>query len=56
VQEAHRCYATRAANVLTWTAVCADLIHKAEILKEDGESDARSLFEDHRAGPGARAG
>jgi hypothetical protein len=49
VQEAHRCYATgaaRAAIVLTWTAVCADLIHKAEILKEDGESDARSLVED----------
>ncbi|AKJ10102.1 hypothetical protein ABB07_08720 [Streptomyces incarnatus] len=49
VREAHRCYASgaaRAAIVLTWTAVCADLIHKAEILKEDGESDARGLVED----------
>ncbi|WP_055535425.1 hypothetical protein [Streptomyces graminilatus] len=49
VQEAHRCYASgaaRAAIVLTWTAVCADLIHKAEILKDQGESDARGLVED----------
>ncbi|MGP3941950.1 hypothetical protein [Streptomyces sp. 6N106] len=49
VQEAHRCYAigaARAAIVLTWTAVCADLIHKTEILKEDGEIDARSLVDD----------
>nr|WP_181412011.1 hypothetical protein [Streptomyces sp. F12] len=49
VREAYRCYASgtaRAAIVLTWTAVCADLIHKAEILKEDGESDARGLVED----------
>jgi hypothetical protein len=49
VQEAHRCYASgaaRAAIVLTWTAVCADLIHKAEVLKDQGENDARSLVED----------
>ncbi|MGW2287008.1 hypothetical protein [Streptomyces phaeochromogenes] len=49
VQEAHRCYATgaaRAAIVLTWTAVCADLIHKAQVLKENGESEARSLVDD----------
>lgn len=49
VQEAHRCYATgaaRAAVVLTWTAVCADLIHKVEVLKEEGEAEARALIED----------
>ncbi|MYZ36650.1 MULTISPECIES: hypothetical protein [unclassified Streptomyces] len=49
VREAHRCYASGAARgaiVLTWTAVCADLIHKAEILEEDGESDARVLVGD----------
>ncbi|MEV6534899.1 hypothetical protein AB0M86_35825 [Streptomyces sp. NPDC051639] len=49
VKEAHRCYATgaaRAAIVLTWTAVCADLIYKIEVLKEEGETDARGLVQD----------
>lgn len=49
VREAHRCYATgaaRAAIVLTWTAVCADLVHKIEVLKEEGEADARDLAQD----------
>ncbi|MEU2959094.1 hypothetical protein ACIOEY_27475 [Streptomyces albidoflavus] len=49
VKEAHRCYASgaaRAAIVLTWTAVCADLIYKAEVLKEQGESEARGLVDD----------
>lgn len=49
VKEAHRCYATdaaRAAIVLTWTATCADLIHKIEVLKEEGEADARALVQD----------
>ncbi|MFE7046648.1 hypothetical protein ACFU9X_47080, partial [Streptomyces atratus] len=49
VREAHRCYATgaaRAAIVLTWTAVCADLVHKIEVLKEEGEADARGLVRD----------
>jgi hypothetical protein len=49
VKEAHRCYATgapRAAIVLTWTAVCADLIYKIEVLKEEGEADARPLVQD----------
>ncbi|MBM9506779.1 hypothetical protein [Actinacidiphila acididurans] len=49
VKEAHRCYASgaaRAAIVLTWTAVCADLIHKIEVLKEEGEADARTLIQD----------
>ncbi|MEV6107095.1 hypothetical protein AB0M28_20615 [Streptomyces sp. NPDC051940] len=49
VLEAHRCYATgstRAAIVLTWTAVCADLIHKAQILADENEPDARALVAD----------
>lgn len=48
VREAHRCYATgaaRAAIVLTWTAACADLIHKIEVLKDEGEADARDLVQ-----------
>ncbi|MET8941835.1 hypothetical protein ABZX28_33140 [Streptomyces rubiginosohelvolus] len=48
VKEAHRCYTTgaaRAAIVLTWTATCADLIHKIEVLKEQGEPDARALVQ-----------
>ncbi|KDN85628.1 hypothetical protein [Kitasatospora cheerisanensis] len=46
VQDAYRSYATgvpRAAIVLTWTAVCADLIAKAQVLAEDGEPDAKAL-------------
>jgi hypothetical protein len=46
VREAHRCYtagAARAAIVLTWTAVCADLIDKIATLQQSGESEAREL-------------
>jgi hypothetical protein len=46
VQEAYRCYASGAARgaiVLAWTAVCADLITKAHMLKEDGEAAAAQL-------------
>lgn len=46
VQEAHRCYSSgsaRGAIVLAWTAVCADLITKAQILKEEGEAAAAKL-------------
>jgi hypothetical protein len=46
VREAYRCYASgsaRGAIVLTWTAVCADLIAKAQILYEEGESHAQDL-------------
>ncbi|MFI1189256.1 hypothetical protein [Streptomyces californicus] len=49
VQEAHRCYSSgsaRGAIVLTWTAVCADLIAKAQTLKEDGETAAAALVAD----------
>ncbi|MFJ5787941.1 hypothetical protein [Streptomyces hydrogenans] len=46
VQEAYRCYSSgsaRGAIVLAWTAVCADLITKAQTLKEDGEAAAATL-------------
>ena len=46
VREAYRCYtsgAARGAIVLAWTAVCADLITKAQILKEEGETSAAAL-------------
>ncbi|MFM9452415.1 hypothetical protein [Streptomyces europaeiscabiei] len=49
VQEAYRCYTTgapRGAIVLTWTAVCADLITKAQILKEEGEAAAAAVVAD----------
>jgi hypothetical protein len=49
VQEAYRCYASgsaRGAIVLAWTAVCADLITKAQILHEDGEAAAKDLVAD----------
>ncbi|MGQ4404411.1 hypothetical protein ACN6K4_006035 [Streptomyces hayashii] len=49
VREAYRCYASgsaRGAIVLTWTAVCADLIAKAQILHEEGETQARDLVTD----------
>ncbi|MFI1063866.1 hypothetical protein ACH4TC_18505 [Streptomyces spororaveus] len=48
VTEAYRCYTTgsaRACIVLTWTAVCADLIHKLYQLAEDGEGDAAALVQ-----------
>ncbi|MBB5152543.1 hypothetical protein [Saccharopolyspora phatthalungensis] len=46
VQEAYRCYVSgsaRGAIVLTWTAICADLIAKAQILHEEGEGEAADL-------------
>lgn len=46
IAEAHRCYATgsaRAAIVLTWTAVCADVIEKLRRLAEDGEGQAKPV-------------
>lgn len=46
VREALRCYtsgAARACVVLTWTAVCTDLINKIVILREEGEPEARDL-------------
>ncbi|MDX3694933.1 hypothetical protein PV726_32270 [Streptomyces europaeiscabiei] len=49
VQEAYRCYTTgapRDAIVLTWTAVCADLITKAQILKEEGDAAAAAVVAD----------
>ena len=48
VTEAHRCYSTgsaRASIVLTWTAVCADVIEKLRRLAEDGDGDARSVVD-----------
>ncbi|MFJ6136572.1 hypothetical protein [Kitasatospora sp. NPDC092286] len=48
VQDAHRAYTNgipRAAIVLTWTAVCADLIAKAQALKDDKDPDASDLVE-----------
>ncbi|MFJ2195370.1 hypothetical protein [Streptomyces violaceusniger] len=46
VAEAYRCYTTgsaRACIVLTWTAVCTDLIHKLYQLAEDGEGEAEAV-------------
>lgn len=43
VAEAYQCYTTgsaRACILLTWTAVCTDLIHKLNQLAEDGEGEA----------------
>ncbi|WP_055495898.1 hypothetical protein [Streptomyces sp. TP-A0356] len=48
IAEAHRCYATgsaRAAIVLTWTAVCADVIEKLRRLADDGEGQAKQVIE-----------
>jgi hypothetical protein len=48
IAEAYRCYATgspRAAVVLTWTAVCVDVIEKLRQLADDGESQAKSVVE-----------
>ncbi|RBM22968.1 hypothetical protein [Streptomyces sp. PT12] len=48
IAETHRCYATgsaRAAIVLTWTAVCADVIEKLRRLAEDGEGEAKPVVE-----------
>lgn len=46
VAEAYRCYtmgSARASIVVTWTAVCADLIHKLHQLAEDGEGEAAAV-------------
>jgi hypothetical protein len=46
VSEAYRCYVSgsaRGAIVLTWTALCADLIAKAQIFYEEGENAAKDL-------------
>ncbi|MFF8882598.1 hypothetical protein [Streptomyces flaveolus] len=43
------CYVSgsaRGAIVLTWTAVCADLIARTQILHEEGESHAKDLVAD----------
>lgn len=46
VADAYRCHSTgtpRAAIVATWTAVCADVIHKLYQLAEDGEGKAAEV-------------
>jgi len=46
VAEAVRAYSTgsaRSAIILTWTAVCADLIFKFERLADDGDGKAREF-------------
>ncbi|MEO3749417.1 hypothetical protein [Streptomyces sp. B6B3] len=48
VAEAYRCYTTgsaRACMVLTWTAVCTDLIHKLYQLAEDEEGEAKAVVQ-----------
>lgn len=61
VTEAYRCYTTgsaRASIVLTWTAVCTDLIHKLYQLAEDGEGEAAQVvkrIDDARGKPDREA-
>jgi hypothetical protein len=61
VTEAYRCYTTgsaRACIVLTWTAVCTDLIHKLYQLAEDGEGEAAQVvkrIDDARGKPDREA-
>ncbi|GAA1154695.1 hypothetical protein F4556_004976 [Kitasatospora gansuensis] len=46
VRDAYRAYASgihRAAIVLTWTAVCADVMAKALVLADDGEPEAKEI-------------
>ncbi|MFC8453105.1 hypothetical protein [Kitasatospora sp. NPDC057223] len=46
VADAYRCHSTgtpRAAIVATWTAVCADIIHKLYQLAEDGDGTAAGV-------------
>ncbi|MEU9496547.1 hypothetical protein AB0D73_32810 [Streptomyces sp. NPDC048215] len=46
VADAYRCHSTgtpRAAIVATWTAVCADIIHKLYQLAEDGDGKAADV-------------
>ncbi|GHB52835.1 hypothetical protein GCM10010331_45600 [Streptomyces xanthochromogenes] len=48
VAEAYRCYTSgsaRASIMLTWTAVCADLIHKIHQLAEDGDGEAQEVVD-----------
>ncbi|WP_329182149.1 hypothetical protein OG754_40250 (plasmid) [Streptomyces decoyicus] len=55
VQEAYRCYTSRAARaaiVLTWTAVCADLIDKVRVLHEQGEPEAKDMVKEIDAAQG----
>jgi hypothetical protein len=55
VTEAYRCYtagAARAAIVLTWTAVCTDLIDKVATLYQSGEAQATALTRDVEAAQG----
>ncbi|MDH6522647.1 hypothetical protein M2163_000845 [Streptomyces sp. SAI-135] len=56
VSEAYRCYVSgsaRGAAVLTRTAVRADLIAKAQILREVGESHAKDLVADVKSAQGS---
>ncbi|WP_225641033.1 hypothetical protein [Streptomyces werraensis] len=61
VAEAYRCYTTgsaRACILLTWTAVCTDLIHKLNQLAEDGEGEAAQFvkrIDDARGRPDREA-
>ncbi|MGW2137643.1 hypothetical protein ACWCW2_16740 [Streptomyces sp. NPDC001773] len=46
IADAYRCHSTgtpRAAIVATWTAVCADIIHKLYQLAEDGDGTATEV-------------
>jgi len=55
VTEAYRCYTAgtaRAAIVLTWTAVCADLIDKIATLHQGGEAQAATLTGEVEAAQG----
>ncbi|WDN55885.1 hypothetical protein [Streptomyces clavuligerus] len=57
VREAYRCYVSgsaRGAIVLTWTAVCADLIAKAQILHEEGETEAKNLVDNVERAQGSK--
>ncbi|MDY0815986.1 hypothetical protein [Kitasatospora purpeofusca] len=58
IRDGHRAYASgipRAAIVLTWTAVCADLIAKARVLAEDGEPEAQALAKEVERAQGLAA-
>ncbi|MFG2822623.1 hypothetical protein ACGFX4_24700 [Kitasatospora sp. NPDC048365] len=61
VVDAHRCYTTgvaRGSIVLTWGAVCADLIEKILRLAEDGEGAAQTIarkIEQARSATGPQA-
>jgi hypothetical protein len=61
VADAYRCHSTgtpRAAIVATWTAVCADIIHKLYQLAEDGDGTAAEVvkkIDSARSKPDAEA-